>query len=407
MAMTWVESNKTVTILVGDHFNNVLVFGNPDAPSQFEADVKMEFWGEDWLSIAHPNVNVLFPTVDAQNDVITFDAGDRIYRWYISIPQQAHNIKWEIEFLSKPVSNIYEWQLTNWDKYKFFLQPEWPGATLHVADSGTWDFNNGEEYQSWIDPDGREHRRAVEVDRSYAVYHKTKRDHRAGSGKNYRTGKVLHILRPKAIDNNGDSAWCDIHIKDGIYKVTVPQSFLDTAVYPVIVNDTFGYWCAGASAWGLPVDDLHGKEGTPSSSGTVDKIWVHAGDATTSNNWKGVLVDETAETIVSDGVTPAGGPMTSGYSWESVSYSTKPSVTASTVYVVSIISSGGDIWYKYDAGAGTNSHYDGSNSYATPQDPTGWTGTSWHMSMYAEYTPSAAGANVPQKMHHFRQLRSP
>lgn len=82
---------------------------------------------------------------------------------------------------------------------------------------------------------------------SYAVYHKTK----AGNytDKEYRAGKAFHIYRPQAIDGNGKKVWCDLNIdvKKGILTVTIPQKFLDEALYPILVDPTFGYTTAGAS----------------------------------------------------------------------------------------------------------------------------------------------------------------
>lgn len=81
---------------------------------------------------------------------------------------------------------------------------------------------------------------------SYAVYHKTKKNNRVG-GKHYKTGKAFHIYRPKAVDANGVEVWCDLLIKDDLLTVTVPQDFLDSAVYPVKVDPTFGYTSIGGS----------------------------------------------------------------------------------------------------------------------------------------------------------------
>ena len=95
--------------------------------------------------------------------------------------------------------------------------------------------------------------RPLDVDGSIVVYHKTKHDHIVGY-KNYRIGKVLHIPRPKAIDKDGNWVWCDIRAKDGVYTRTIPQSFLDSAVYPIIINDTFGYWSTGGGKASLGQD---------------------------------------------------------------------------------------------------------------------------------------------------------
>ncbi len=90
--------------------------------------------------------------------------------------------------------------------------------------------------------------RPENVEGSYAVYHKTKRDTIVG-GKAYKTGKVFHIYRPEITDANGVSVWGDIYFNetDETLSIIIPQSFLDTATYPVIVDPTFGYTVVGGS----------------------------------------------------------------------------------------------------------------------------------------------------------------
>lgn len=88
---------------------------------------------------------------------------------------------------------------------------------------------------------------------SYAVYHSTKGGVNDAAGMEYKTGKVLHIYRPQATDAKGNQAWCEINIdaENGTAAVTVPQDFLDSAVYPVVVDPTMGYTSQGAttSSW--------------------------------------------------------------------------------------------------------------------------------------------------------------
>jgi hypothetical protein len=111
---------------------------------------------------------------------------------------------------------------------------------------------------------------------SYAVYHKTKRDHVIGQT-NYATGKAFHIYRPKVWDADGNEIWAELSYADGTLSVTVPQSFLDSAVYPVRVDPTFGYTSLGATGnnIGTNVNDQSTRRGTKftlSEEGTLDSI---------------------------------------------------------------------------------------------------------------------------------------
>lgn len=87
---------------------------------------------------------------------------------------------------------------------------------------------------------------------SYAVYHASARNNIVlpnGGVNSYGTGKLCHIYRPRAWDTVGDTVWCDMYIDTlaDTIAVVVPHAFLDSAVYPVVLDPTFGYTDVGAS----------------------------------------------------------------------------------------------------------------------------------------------------------------
>lgn len=124
---------------------------------------------------------------------------------------------------SKPVSNVFNFQLENWQNLDFLYQPE--PTPQDIADGIT---------------------RSEDIVGSYAVYSTTKINHILGQT-NYGTGKVAHIFRPKVFDSVGNTVWGVLNYTKGILSVTVPQDFLDTAKYPVTVDPTFGYTTVGGS----------------------------------------------------------------------------------------------------------------------------------------------------------------
>jgi hypothetical protein len=88
---------------------------------------------------------------------------------------------------------------------------------------------------------GEERHRPENIVGSYAVYHASRK------GNEYMTGKAFHIYRPEAVDAKGNRVWADMKIADGEIIISVPQKFLDSAVYPVVVDPTFGYTSIGGS----------------------------------------------------------------------------------------------------------------------------------------------------------------
>ena len=108
---------------------------------------------------------------------------------------------------------------------------------------------------------------------SYAVYHQTQEgDYTALGGKNYKAGKAFHIYRPRIEDATGASCWGELNIdvKAGLLTVTIPQDWLDQAVYPVrhAAGLTFGYTSIGG-ALTTPAICLTGARHTPSPVVTV------------------------------------------------------------------------------------------------------------------------------------------
>jgi hypothetical protein len=57
----------------------------------------------------------------------------------------------------------------------------------------------------------------------------------AKSSNQYGTGKLFHIYRPYAEDAKGNRVWCDLKIVESALITVVPQTFLDKAVYPVVI----------------------------------------------------------------------------------------------------------------------------------------------------------------------------
>ncbi len=85
--------------------------------------------------------------------------------------------------------------------------------------------------------------RPINVVGSYAVYHATRTNmHRTKKdAEKYKCGKAFHIYRPKVIDALGKTAWASLNISESTFTITIDQTWLDTAIYPVTIDPEFGY----------------------------------------------------------------------------------------------------------------------------------------------------------------------
>jgi hypothetical protein len=141
-------------------------------------------------------------------------------------------------------------------------------------------------------------RRPENIVNSYAVYRGSPFINIAG-GKNYRAGKICHIYRPKAIESGGKETWCGLDIDEGSGKmfITVPQDFLDTAIYPVIVDPTFGYTTIGGSTTSLNAASIchigSGLVFSPTARSRITKFTIYG-----SNNGSAGSINFAAYTIV-------------------------------------------------------------------------------------------------------------
>jgi hypothetical protein len=107
----------------------------------------------------------------------------------------------------EPESNIISLRMEGADSYDFFKQPDF------VKDP----FLKG----------------------SYAVY---KKETFTGEG----TGKLCHIHRPEIIDAHGRRCWGDLSVTGNELCITIPETWLSEAAYPVIVDPTIGTTAVGS-----------------------------------------------------------------------------------------------------------------------------------------------------------------
>jgi len=294
---------------------------------------------------------------------------------------------------AKPNTNVFTLEMEGWEDLDFWYQPP---LTQDQIDQGQT--------------------RPENVIGSYAVYHKTKRNHIEGQ-QNYYVGKLFHIYRPKVLDANSNWVWGELGYASGMLSVTVPQDFLDSATYPVRVDPTFGYTTAGASQVNIAnvTSDTSNRWGIAASStenGNISQIDAYLGASSGTQN-----VDVTA--VVN--LEKSGGASTHGEtvraprsaiaftttpSWQTFTPTSSPAIVVDD-YIINIAGDGNDlsagtITLNHDTTGSRNEYFEqffGASSYDTVMESP-WTeaataGATTLLSIYVTYTTSG-GAVWPR-----------
>ncbi|MEZ4103845.1 MAG: FG-GAP-like repeat-containing protein [Candidatus Paceibacterota bacterium] len=329
-------------------------------------EVRLHKWkGEIDLGVRYNKVkgqgeNILGTDVVEWKDK---DKKERIHAYPLPATEQMEDGGFEIEVIldEKPDTNVFEFEIDGYEDLDFFYQP--------VSLEGL--FGEGEicTETKCIDEGGRVTlERAENIVGSYAVYHKTKKNHVKGEI-NYATGKVYHIYRPKIKDANGEEVWGELDYKEGMLSVTVPQNFLETATYPVVVDPTFGNTSVGAYTDYVGHNWMIGNVYTsPSDATTVTGINFFTRKYYSNDKFKGVVIDTNTCGIVSDGVGVSANIPTN-FAWTESVFEIPVSINPNTNYALTIVSKGyPDI--KLDFAYGVHEIFDHTNSFLAPNSPS-------------------------------------
>ena len=149
-------------------------------------------------------------------------------------------------------------------------------------------------------------------------------------------------------------------------------------------SSTFGYTTAGSSYTTVSANYMYGSVFTsPAYSGmTVQSITFRGRGSFGTANVKGVLVRHSDLTIVAVG-NPVSISTTAN--WYTSTFSSSPSISASTDYVIMLIPDASTRFY-YGTGTTKQGHYDRTNSYTTPANPTDATHNNNQYSIYCTFT---------------------
>lgn len=286
----------------------------------------------------------------------------------------------DIRLAALPDSNVFTYQLTGWEDLDFFYQPPLneevqPKGDICTATECTHD---GVLTAS----------RAENIVGSYAVYSKHT-NHLFGET-NYETGKLGHIYRPLISDSNGQTTWGTLNYDNGLLSVTVPQEFLDSAVYPVLVDPTFGYSTVGATG-AFDQSDLCVGFTSP-ETGNISSISSYGdhsfGDFTTIHAMYSDSGNSPTNLLAQDNGVPVTITSSAFFS-TNVSYS----MLGSTIYWICEWNNGGNTFTKYDTGTtGQNAQNTGAAYPTWPSPFNEVFNLDRVYSIYATYTVAASAA---------------
>jgi hypothetical protein len=244
--------------------------GNEVDISKSSPIVTFSKWNKEQLTVQFATTTTTSEAVGTGTEVDNSIGNGEKVEMAPTADGQGFNV--DINLASKPNTNIFSYTFSGTSDMDFFYQaPLWQDAGLSAPTAQCSDTD-------CIYPDGRHNQRPVNVVGSYAVYSKTHSNHLLGST-NYETGKLFHIYRPQVTDANGSTTWASLSYSNNTLNITVPQSFLDSAVYPVLVDPTFGYTTAGASRDGnYTISNVDSAAGYTASTGdTVVSFSIYGG----------------------------------------------------------------------------------------------------------------------------------
>jgi len=249
--------------------------------------------------------------------------------------------------------------------------------------------------------------RPENVEGSYAVYHKIQSgDQRALGGKHYAAGKAFHIYRPIAHDANGKQVYCDIKINEDsqILSIVIPQDFLNSALYPIIVDPTFGYTTIGGTNISVTnTNQYYGLSPVSAPAGTIININSYQNNNNSGATQKGIISDSSGNLLI-NGISNTYNVPFGGAAWEQGTWTApnQPVMSNGVSYMVLRIASGsGGAPGEYlDTSTGAGEHVIGQ-SFTTPANFTPASDNSIR-SIYVTYTaplvaiPTYTGGDKPQ-----------
>ncbi len=357
---------------------------------EFFPQLKSLHWGNECnLSVRLLDDDPTKGSVELSDGKVIWSRGDRIARFYHKpleeSPDAAGAMEFEVELSARPDSNVLGFSIRT-KGLDFYYQPPMTAEFSIGQKFGDQTVASVTETEVLGEDGKRIAYRPEHVVGSYVAYHSTKKNNE------YRTGKAFCIPRPWAQDANGVRVWCDLEIatETESMQVIVPQDFLDGAIYPVIVDPTFGYTSIGGStASFLKLSAC--KFTAPAEDGNISSITSYVTTVVSGTTDMGAAIySDSAGTTNARLAVDSGNvnvPTTPAWYTNNITYS----FTASAVLWLAHQGSG-DFWTEYYDVGGANQHnFTTGHAFETWPDPFGASNyAARQVSIYATYTPVSA-----------------
>jgi hypothetical protein len=349
------------------------IFAETDTPclvkiggelEKFVPNINISKWNDEcWLNINHPDV-VGTEVESEEKGIISLRVGDNTHRYYVA---EDGTLEYEIVLHQKPVSNRIRLNISFPDGLVFFYQAP---LTQKEKDDGA--------------------SRPINVVGSYAVYW-NRRDNQ------YKTGKFCHIYRPRAVDVSEKAVWCDQNIFFEDWTIEIPQSFLDSAEYPVVIDPNLGYSTQGGSQWKQSAETGCACHDTTDGSGGDTAqlhMWVSSTGAAAAIKMCIYSDDSGNDRPEDQQLTEVAIAVADGFDGQKdVNYVV--TLAASTKYWVAFVQQTTQAEPYYDSADANRHCFQSIGAYDLPAnwgDSGSNNTTRW--SMWADYTSAAAGDEV-------------
>jgi hypothetical protein len=209
----------------------------PLAASQVEIKPQVELSNKGMRVEYLPTDDTLTQFTD-KDGVKTWTGVRSSVRYYELPPSDQYEgggHEYDLILKEKPLSNVFSFKIET-ENLELHYQPP---LTEEIKNIG-WTVN---ATHALNEKGELVNHRPENVVGSFAVYT------RAGN-------KIMHIFRPLIMDSKDGEVWGEMSILGETLTISVPQKFLDDAVYPVIIDPTFGYTTIGASTDDNPFGNI-------------------------------------------------------------------------------------------------------------------------------------------------------